>query len=598
MFTVSGLRKISVFAALVAGLSILPACPAWMSLDWNQIDGEYLGEWRSTETATSEWIESQAQVQKVVVDPVNPPETESATFEIRIEKTQTSVLVFKLTRNLQTSELGVGWTFPGATRSTAAQDEVIWLRSLSTKKNRDRGGCLVGTLDDRAHPETLRETLSFTKGLSLPDAKSSFQKKNAVSVCLHLEQLSFTLADGIRFHLTKKTALPQTGPSPVPTVLLTREEFQKKVLNQGFDEKIRIQRLYQSFIATQQSYTSVLPKISVSDVIGIFTQPQFSILRLIGNWTPFLFPGKWIRIKGSMERLEVDRLSQVLGSANWAYTADGLALNWLRDQEIRGSVERWLPFFESYLKRIQTDEKLGLELPGTSLDWESAVLSLRRASAILDQGLQIQSVGMREATGGESVTGIAPIGPGNFTVATLSESALEQETAWVKARVLATAPEIRQMDASIREARAEKRARTWDWIDPTSAGSGLNFGTFVSIRAQKAQIQTLELMKQALVERLRKDLDSWEVQIRSSLKLWKISSQALTVSQTKMKRLETGLKLGIRISPLEVRILGPELMRLESEEIQTRYEFEALWERRSRLLMEGVYGDLLSQRKP
>ncbi|MBL7715727.1 MAG: TolC family protein [Bdellovibrionales bacterium] len=580
----------------VLALISLSACPAWLGLDWNTVGGEYLGEWRDNALAASAWIEATAEVQPLENDPSIEQEFQSATFSLRPEN-QTSILFnFTITRNLKTSEVGISWVF-GAKPALPTTD-IVWLKSKSTKKQKDQGGCLLGTVSEKNHPQIFSDTVQWSRKKGLADPSASMQVKDSVSVCLHPGQFSFTLSDGIRFHLTQKTALPSTGASTGPALLLSRDDFQKKVLNQGFDEKIRIQRLYQSYLATQQAYTSVIPKVSVSDVIGLVSQPQFSVIRLIGNWVPFLFPGKWIRVHGSMQRLEVERLSQVIGSANWAYTADGLALNYLRDEEIKFSIQRWLPFFDAYLKRIQTDEKLGLEPPGTSLDWESAVLSLNRAQAVLDQGLAIQRAGMKEAMAGEALLGISPMDPKDFKVTQISEAELQKETAWVKARVLATALELRQMEASIQEAKAEKRARTWDFIDPTSAASGINFSNLISIKSQKAQIQTLELMRSALVERLKRELDTWEIQMLSAQKLWEISAKALSVSQTKMKRLETGLKLGIKISPLEVRILGPELMRLESDEIQTRYEFEALWEKRSRWVMEGTYGDILSQRKP
>ena len=452
---------------------------------------------------------------------------------------------------------------------------------------------LVGPLvpDSAKH-----QHLSHLKeGCAQAKAPDSAANEAPARFCYDGTQGSFDT--GAAFALVLHKFDPASLPPMVAPASYTVEELLKLTRDRSFDSRLDFEQVLQSRQAVQNAHMAMLPRVSLGDVLSLLTINWQTIVRLVGDFAPFLLPNRWIRTRESEVKLSADRMAWLTMRADSGAIAEGLALSALRDGESLQAIGESLPKLESLRDQYLARERLGLSPPGASDDVLSVIQSLKQTSLAFSGTIQTEYAALSGAAGFLNPKAVKSViaDPAQVFAA---DAPLTFDFNWIRNTSIQRSLELKQMDYLIRDATLERNARYLDWIDPGSAGgasTGVSFGTVGYIRVAKQQIDLLKLRKQQLQMVLLQRVQQLENDLTQAQKTYALASDSAALEQRRLDRLNFDFRMGIPVSLTELQLVVQNKLKVDLLRISSRYEVEVSVRKISRLVLEGAYVDLRAE---
>ncbi len=402
---------------------------------------------------------------------------------------------------------------------------------------------------------------------------------------------------GADFALVLHRFDPASVPAMETPANYTPEQLFKLTRDRSFDSRLDFEQVLQSRLLAENAHMAMLPRVSLGDVLSLLSINWQAIIRLVGDFAPFLLPNRWIRTRETEIKVSADRMAWLTMRADSGSIAEGLAMAVLRDTESLQAINSALPHLESLHDRYLERERLGLSPPGTADDVLSVIQSLQQTALAFNGTIQTEYASIASAAGFMNPKAVISVvaDPAQVFAA---DSPLQLDFTWLRDTSVQRSLELKQMDYLIRDAELERNARYLDWIDPGASGgasTGVSFGTPGYIEVAKQQIDLLKLRRQQLQSTLIQRVQQLEIDLTQSQKTYDLATQSAALEQRRLDRLNFDIRMGIPVSLSDLQLVVQNKLKVDLQRISSRYEVEVSIRKVNRLVFEGPYVDLRAE---
>jgi hypothetical protein len=343
------------------------------------------------------------------------------------------------------------------------------------------------------------------------------------------------------------------------TVKVSISQVAQKVKEQDLLVLQNAERVYQSKEAIQVARMNLLPRLNLWKIVGIVVDWKNAV-GLIEDLVPFLVPGNWFRAKEQRYFSEAESEGLKALQANEILTAKGIFYQITMDQELLVKVKEQTSLSREIFEFTKVQEKFGEVPTGTS-----AFIELRYLALLEDQR-SLENLVFEEQKNFGYMIGIDPkdevvldILPMQTALSPISYDSVVQA-------VMDRSPEIKQFEYILAAAPYVKREVYFSFLGISSLSRGvmggvfdqypvqpgLGFGLGASVRIVRSQTQQLDLQMQAATEVLKKQLSLVVKNRNSDIENVDNTTKRLKLARSYMLSLSDRLKLGERVSALEL----------------------------------------------
>lgn len=372
------------------------------------------------------------------------------------------------------------------------------------------------------------------------------------------------------------------------------EELRERARSLSFDSRLEFERVVQSRLRVENAYLNLLPRLTIGDAIGLANPSWSTPIRSVGNLAPFLLPSRWIRANAVKDQYRADRAGWLLMRANSAQSAEGLALMALRDHSALKQIGAYLPELRRIRDLVLDRERLGTSPMGSSDDLTSVIQSVERTVQGLEDLTRAERTGLAGMLGMFNPKAVAEVVPGDELAQIEGVAAVDPTS--LRRMTLERSLELRQMDWLIEEAEAEKRARYFDFLDPSGGSNGIGFGLPSYFAISRSRVRELKLAREQVQALLLQKAESVLNDLESSRKNFELARQAYELERRRIDRIMDDFKLGIPVSYAELQVAVLAQLATELDELNARHSYAAARSRMNRLLFIGGYADLHPER--
>jgi hypothetical protein len=309
---------------------------------------------------------------------------------------------------------------------------------------------------------------------------------------------AFTLSAGEFFQIETKEQEPEKD--------FTLSEMVKLLLSQNAEINVELQHLDRVRQNALLSYLDLLPHVRFSTGPAIAsvaaTMSPFGVINEAGNLTPFLLPDRWIR----PWRMKSAKRAQEQGfrvvRANAIFLLESLVYTLLGHERVERLYHRVFKDVEEILSQVEFLEgqkriKKGSYENLRDLHYQ---LSVQRSQVIAS--LQESRASLALILGINNPRGIRSVTVDHEYIPQHSTPVLNEEK--LKQAVLLRAPELKQMDHFISNAKVESIELFFLWLDPSSAPNmTLGFNWIPQYSSARSIVRELKVKKREIESQLK-----------------------------------------------------------------------------------------------
>jgi hypothetical protein len=409
-------------------------------------------------------------------------------------------------------------------------------------------------------------------------------------------ELNLKMVDGSAQDFILESVQSVVAPPVEEPKAYTQDELITRAIDQSFSTQVSFQNVVLARQNAEVATANLLPHISANSLIALATPTVLTaLLKVVGDLSPFLLPGRWIKARQDEDYYDAQLYSWLLMRADAGQIAEGLSYADLsiHDSQIRLHVNRQDIVADRDL--IRDREKSGLVPIGTS-DAVTAVIDdidqSLRASQTLDQitlGALSESVGFFSSGAVSKVLARS----GDVTVLHPQVPTMDD----VKTTVLAHSYEIAQMTSLLAAAKLDKAGRMFNWLDPNgdvSGGLGFGFPTYVKIA--DTEVKELEAQKSEVEALLDKRVNEVLESMQDAVDEYGLASDDQLVEDRRVAVIMNELSLGLPFNTLELVAALQGRIKDDLLLIGAGYAYASSWSRLNRLLYAGPYVELAKGR--
>ena len=342
--------------------------------------------------------------------------------------------------------------------------------------------------------------------------------------------------------LTHPSAKPASGHGNLRPITRWTSSFSAPK-SSNFDSQVAFQQFVTAKLTAQNSVLNLLPHFTTNDVLNVASLNFLNIGKTVGDLVPFLLPSHWFHARGARFQSDAEYDGWVLMRADSVNIVEGLVFAVARDQTAIQLLEDDEDSIGQIRDEIVQREQSGLLQIGSSDDISSVLNSIDQAISLLDTNIREERASLAQAVGFQNPDAIAQITDvPNDPI----DGATPPDGQALAAQVLKNSVELRQMDALIEMAKWNRRARIFNWLDPSgdsSGGIGFGLGDYVAIGASEQQTVQVkrDQVRSILMEKTTVALDD----AKQTLQAYSLASDGVDIQTRRIFRLTQNLKSGL-----------------------------------------------------
>jgi hypothetical protein len=385
------------------------------------------------------------------------------------------------------------------------------------------------------------------------------------------------------------------------TVVVTLDEVSARVKAQDFTLLENAQRVYQSKEAIQVARMNLLPRLNLWSIVGVAVDWKNAV-GLIEDLVPFLVPNNWFRVKQQQLFHEAERLGFKALQANEILTARAIYLQTIMDEELTEQLNSSIQRVSEAVAYTRLQEQFGEVPAGTSASIEAKFLSLLDDHKKMENLVYDEKRGLALMIGVPVTHDLVLIKPLQPRIDELKHLDLNE----LVSVVIAASPEIAQFDYLISAARYVKREVYFSFLgisnltrgimggvfDQYPVQSGLGFGMGASVRIVRSQTAQIRVQKDAATEVVKKQLAIMVKNYNSGLDTYSNVQNQLIQAKRYQESLANRIRLGEKISAIELMDGVKTLAEAETRGLALRAELNLNLDRVNRLQFQGPYANL------
>jgi hypothetical protein len=318
-----------------------------------------------------------------------------------------------------------------------------------------------------------------------------------ISLCANYNEFKLNVSDS-----SHKTILAIVGGKFSQNSNFTLEESQvfklseavEQALKKNFGSRIEYRKMIYAKEKAKAAYLSLLPNINIAAVLSVasfaVSQNAFALLNCMNNFTPFLFPGRWILAKASVYQARAVQDSYRIMQANLGSQVETLSYNLLAHRAQLKIYDDLIEEAKSILSKVISLELLNKMQPGSVKTMKTLVTELEFGRAIVDNNINIDRQALSMSLGFLNPDAVKDI---LFDKNEVSLKDLKPLNA-IEIGKLARdrSMEARQFGLLAEAAQKEKAELLFHWMDPAGGSSSpLGFNLIPQVKAIKQQIENL-----------------------------------------------------------------------------------------------------------
>jgi outer membrane protein TolC len=418
--------------------------------------------------------------------------------------------------------------------------------------------------------------------------------KPGIRVCADGKEVKLDITPAAGTALSFVLDRAQTGSMPPlePPTEYKLSQLTQRAIDRSFTSRIEFEQVVQARLQSENAHLNLLPHISIGTIIGWATSgvSAIGLIKSIGDFAPFLFPSNWFKAKEAGLQSVAERYTYLLMKADSGSITSGLVFQIARDKKSieRMQVER--AAIAEIREQIYNRERLGLLPEGSTIDIDSILDAADKAVLGLQQAVAEEYTSLAQAAGFFNPNAVKGITldtdasvekPVTFDPALTSKDALDR------------AVELKQMDALIAVARAQRYQRYFDWLDPSGgSGASIGFGLGPYIAIGSSQVREAEIKRQQLQSTLLQKVANTITEIDTSIAAHELALKDVSIQQTRVQRYLNQIRIGVNVSTTDLINALASQMQADLDAVNTEFQYLVSYDKMQRTLYAGPYSNL------
>jgi hypothetical protein len=372
------------------------------------------------------------------------------------------------------------------------------------------------------------------------------------------------------------------------------DEVRNRVIKYNFESRVQLEKQHRAKLNARKSILELVPKISIGGLSAIVSHDIPSLISYIGELTPFLLPGKWMKARQNYLLAQAEWDALLLLRSNLMLQLEGLYLSLWQTQQSREVFREGLKLSEEvelFLKK-QTENRI--VNPSVLENFEIQSLELRAGILTLDQVEQTLLTAISHSIGYQNPSAV--LGVEDYPYFVGSDFKLPPGLAHLQQTVLDRSLELRQIRTLIQAAKANEVAAFFSWLDPSILLFDLSLGGTIAIT--RSQIKELLIQEEELTSRLMGMAKDQEKFLNTEQEALQLRLRKKELLKIKVNRMKEEFFTQPEIDPIYFTLILSEKIQAEVDYVSFQASISATHAKLRRLLFDSGYHCLWENCKP